>query len=300
MERDLNSPTPYSDLTRRNANPTPSTRTVAVAWLRKTHGWIGLWGATLGLLFGTSGIWLNHRNVLQLQQAQERSNFQVPLPDTPPVDAQTMAAWLQLTLSLPEQANNIRVEPSKPVPWAERAGKGDHRGDHGDHAAGQGSRGGDAERTRERDLDPGMQRRAADAASASAPMPAPAPPEAAASAAVVATAASAPKVLMQPEHWTINFGGPKATVQAEYWAGNRSVSVRRTENGFIATLTSLHKGIGMPVAWILLVDTLAGSLILLSLSGLALWVLTRRKRTVGFAIFGTALAVTAGLAIAHL
>jgi len=56
----------------------------------------------------------------------------------------------------------------------------------------------------------------------------------------------------------------------------------------------------MPVAWILLVDTLAGSLILLSLSGLALWVLTRRKRTVGFAIFGTALAVTAGLAIAHL
>ena len=56
----------------------------------------------------------------------------------------------------------------------------------------------------------------------------------------------------------------------------------------------------MPVAWILLVDTLAGSLILLSLSGLALWMLTRRKRTVGLAILGTALAVTAGLAIAHL
>ena len=281
MERHLNSPT----------------RVNAAIWLRKFHGWIGLWGATLGLLFGTSGIWLNHRNVLQLQQAQERSNFQVPLPDTPPVDAQTMAAWLQLTLSLPEQANNIRVEPARPVPWAERAGKGDR---HGERAAGQRSRGGDAERTRERDLDPGMQRRAADAASASAPMPVTAPPEAAASAAVAATAASAPKVLMQPEHWTINFGGPKATVQAEYWAGNRSVSVRRTENGFIATLTSLHKGIGMPVAWILLVDTLAGSLILLSLSGLALWVMTRRKRVVGLVIFGTALAVTAGLALAHL
>ena len=76
--------------------------------------------------------------------------------------------------------------------------------------------------------------------------------------------------------------------------------MRRTDNGVVATLTNLHKGIGMPVAWILLVDTLAGSLILLSLSGLALWMLTRRKRTVGLAILGTALAVTAGLAIAHL
>ena len=105
---------------------------------------------------------------------------------------------------------------------------------------------------------------------------------------------------MQPAHWTIVFNAPTAQVQAEYWVGNRAVSVRRTDNGVVATLTNLHKGIGMPVAWILLVDTLARSLILLSLSGLSLWVLTRRKRTVGFAIFGTALAVTAGLAIAHL
>ena len=26
-------------------------------WLRKFHGWIGLWGAVLGLLFGTAGLW---------------------------------------------------------------------------------------------------------------------------------------------------------------------------------------------------------------------------------------------------
>jgi uncharacterized protein len=56
----------------------------------------------------------------------------------------------------------------------------------------------------------------------------------------------------------------------------------------------------MPVAWILLVDTLAGSMILLSLSGLALWMLTRRKRALGLAIAASALAATAGLAIAHL
>lgn len=89
-------------------------------------------------------------------------------------------------------------------------------------------------------------------------------------------------------------------MQADYWVGNASVSVRRTDNGLVATLTNLHKGVGMPVAWILLVDTLAGSLILLSLSGVSLWLMTRRRRAVGLAILGTALAPTAGLALAYL
>ena len=216
-------------------------RTVVIAWLRKTHGWIGLWGATLGLLFGFSGIWLNHRAVLPLQPAAERANAQVALPDPAPADAQALATWLQASLALPRPANVVRAEASKPAPWADRAGKGKQRG--GDDA--------------------------------------------------VATP-------MQPARWTINFTTPKQQIQAEYWVGNHSVGVRRTDNGVVATLTNLHKGVGMPVAWILLVDTLAGSLILLSLSGLALWLLTRRRRTLGLALFGTAFALTTGLAITHL
>ena len=205
----------------------------AVNFLRKTHGWIGLWGATLGLLFGFSGIWLNHRAVLPLQPATDRHNSQLKLADPPPADAKALAAWVQQSLALPEAASNVRVEKARAAPWAE-------------------------------------------------------------------TAASGANGPMQPEHWTFNFNTPKAQIQAEYWVGNHAVSVRRTDNGIVATLTNLHKGVGMPVAWILLVDTLAGSLILLSLSGLSLWLLTRRKRTLGLAIFGTAFAVTAGLALAHL
>ena len=200
-------------------------------WLRKTHGWIGLWGATLGLLFGFSGVWLNHRAVLPLQPAAERNNTQLALPDPPPADAKAMGAWLQSALSLPQPAGNVRVEKARAAPWTE---------------------------------------------------------------------ASAPEAVMQPAHWTFNFNAPRSQIQAEYWLGNHTISVRRTDNGIVATLTNLHKGVGMPVAWILLVDTLAGSLILLSLSGLALWTMTRRKRTVGLAILGTALAVTAGMAIAQL
>jgi hypothetical protein len=205
-----------------------------VQFLRKSHGWIGLWGATLGLLFGFSGIWLNHRAVLKLPpMAQQQSMSQIALPDPPPADAKALAAWLQQALQMDKPASVVRSEPARPVAWAERG-------------------------------------------------------------------ASAPKPLMQPERWTVNFGGPRATIQAEAWAGNRSVSIRRVDNGLIATLTNLHKGVGMPVAWILVVDTLAGSLILLSLSGLTLWAMTHRRRTLGYLIFGAALATTAGVALSQL
>jgi len=215
-----------------------SRRATFVRWLRKAHGWIGLWGALLGLLFGTSGIWLNHRAVLQLPPvAQQRTNTQLALPDPAPADAQALAVWLQTALQLDAPATSVKVEPARPVAWAERGDKN--------------------------------------------------------------AAPSGPK-LMQPERWTIAFGGPKASVQVEAWAGNRSVSVRSIDNGLIATMMNMHKGVGMPVGWILLVDTLAGSLILLSLSGLTLWVLTHRKRTVGFVIFGSAFALTAGLLASRL
>jgi hypothetical protein len=257
MERHLSGriPTSTATMTEMTLAPVPDANTAApggaqgrtrrrarraalVQWLRKTHGWFGLWGATLGLLFGTSGIWLNHRALLQLPPvAQQRSNTQIALPDPAPASAQALALWLQTALQLDAPATSVRVEPARPVAWAER-------GDH--HAA------------------PGE-----------------------------------PK-LMQPERWSVSFGGPQATIQAETWAGNRSVNVRRIDNGLLGTLMNLHKGVGMPVAWILLVDTLAGSLILLSVSGLALWMLTHRRRVVGLLIFGSALALTTGLAISQL
>jgi hypothetical protein len=222
------------------------TRLRWVQWLRRTHGWIGLWGATLGLLFGFSGIWLNHRNILKLPPvAQTRSSTQIALPEPAPADAAALAVWLQAALKLPAPASTIKVDPVRPVPWAEKAEK-------------------------------------AGKADQSSPVEAAAPP------------------LMQPEHWTITFGGAQHSVQADTWLGNRSVSVRTTDQGVLGTLQNLHKGTGMTVPWILLVDTLAGSLILLSLSGLALWTLTHRKRAVGVAIFGTALAVTAGLTASSL
>jgi hypothetical protein len=193
-------------------------------WVRKTHGWFGLWGALLGLMMGVSGVWLNHRATLKLElPGQQQMNAQLALPDPAPATAEAMAAWLQDALKLERGPYNTRIERAHPTPWNRQ--------------------------------------------------------------------------LMQPERWTFAFGGPNRVVQVEYWAGNRSASVRTTSNGFIATLTNLHKGTAMPIPWILLIDTLAGSLIFLSLSGLILWWETNRQRTLGIAIFAMAATATVGLAL---
>ena len=202
-------------------------RLTFVQWVRRTHGWFGLWGALLGLMTGTSGVWLNHRAVLKLELPdQHQSTQRMVLPDPAPATAEAMAAWLQGALKVDRPPNTMRVERARPVPWA------------------------DGQRTPN-----------------------------------------------QPERWFFVFGGPNKLFQVEYWAGNKSLSVRTTENGFVATLTNLHKGTGMPIPWILLIDTLAGSLIFLSISGAILWWETNRRRRLGMAIFGVSVAATIGLAL---
>ena len=213
-------------------------RLAFVRWVRRTHGWFGLWGALLGLMAGTSGIWLNHRSVMKLDLPdQQQTSTQLAMPEPRPATADAMASWLQDALKVDRPATNVRVERSRPVPWAERGG-----------------------------------------------------PERSAEG----------RTAMQPERWTFVFGGPNKVIQVEYWVGNRSAGVRTTQNGFIATLTNLHKGTTMPAPWILLIDTLAGAMIFLSLSGVILWWETHRRRLAGIVIFGVSVAVTVALAMSPL
>lgn len=189
------------------------------------HGWIGLWGAVLGLLFGGTGILLNHRAVLRIPAAQAReTTVQVPLPQPAPRDPQALAAWLKSSLKLEPDPRAIRLEPARPVAWGDRS-------------------------------------------------------------------------LVQPARWSASFTAPSGEVQAEYWVGNSYVTLKRLDNNVFATLSNLHKGTGMGVAWVLLVDTLAGSIILLSLSGVVLWVLTNRRRAIGVAIGALSLLAAGSLAL---
>lgn len=201
----------------------------AAFWLRKMHGWIGLWGAVLGLIFGLAGVWLNHRAILKIPVAQQQTTSRIAVPQPAPATPADMVNWLRDVLPGADAPNTVRVEPARHAPWVE-----DNTG------------------------------------------------------------------VQQPEHWTIQFGGPRIRIRADYWRGNRNVNITRIDNGFAATLSNLHKGTGMSIPWILLVDTLAGSVIFLSISGVALWMLTNRRRIPGVVIVGTSVALTAALIISYL
>lgn len=201
-----------------------SARSRTLKTLRQIHGWLGLWGAVLGLLFGVSGVLLNHRAVLKIPAAKtQESTVQLPLPDVAPDTPRAFSAWLQKELQLTARPGRVREEPARPVAWGEQG-------------------------------------------------------------------------LMQPAHWTINFARPGGSVQADYWVGNRYVTVKRGENNVFAFLSNLHKGVGLGVGWVLLIDTLAGSIIVLSITGTLLWFGMNRRRQTGGVVVLAALAATVALA----
>lgn len=90
--------------------------------------------------------------------------------------------------------------------------------------------------------------------------------------------------LREPPRWRIELEGAQRSVLADYWVGNRFVEVRRAEANWIGTLTRLHMAIGVDAIWVLVADSIAGSLILLSLTGLALWTELRAWRVASVAV----------------
>lgn len=175
-------------------------------WLRKTHGWIGLWGAVLGLLFGSTGFLLNHRSAMKISAAEyEKSEIELALPQPIPANAEALAGWLQTQLAIKQAPLKVASEPPKQVTWAG-------------------------------------------------------------------------KQISQPALWKVDFHNPQHSFTAEYWVGNNFVTVKRQDANVFAFLTRLHKGVGMSTGWILLADSLAGSLILLSITGVLLWTKMRGSR----------------------
>ncbi|MGF6485551.1 PepSY-associated TM helix domain-containing protein [Paraburkholderia sp. JPY419] len=201
-----------------------SCRATFIKWLRNVHGWVGLWGAALGLLFGTTGFFLNHRGgPLRVSTGEPQvSVMQVPLPQPAPETPRELAKWLKQELKIAGDPGRVQKEPEHPVAWGDRS-------------------------------------------------------------------------VVQPEHWQLNFASPKENTSAEYWVGNNTVTVKRSANTFLAMLTNMHKGVGLSVGWVLLIDTLAGSLILLSLTGVLLWTELNKRKTVGLVLVAGSIAAAVAL-----
>lgn len=81
----------------------------------------------------------------------------------------------------------------------------------------------------------------------------------------------ADREVTQPARWTFNLQSPQRGVNAEYYLGNRFIKVETQDATPIGTLTRLHMSVGVSAFWVLLSDTIAGGLIVLSVTGLLLW-----------------------------
>lgn len=197
-------------------------------WLRNTHGWLGLWGAALGLLFGVTGILLNHRQVMKLPYAQyEVMQMELALPANQITSVEGLTHWLQSTLHIEKPPYKADSEPTKEIIW-------------------NGVR------------------------------------------------------VKQPALWKVDFHTPQYSLLAEYWVGNEFVSVKRQDANVFAFLNRLHKGVGMNAGWILLVDSLAGALIMLSLTGILLWTKMRRSRLVLTGLTGGSIVLAVFFSMASL
>jgi hypothetical protein len=177
-----------------------SRRAIFLTWLRNTHLYVGLWGAALGLLFGMTGLLMNHRAIMKIPvEKAVQTTAQLPLPEHGFASPKEMAAWLQNELQFtPAEKPLVRSQPARKVIWNDRE-------------------------------------------------------------------------VMQPERWSVNLMQPGRGVSAEYFVGNRFIKLDRMDATPIGTLMRLHKSEGINAFWVLLSDTIASSLILLSLTGLLLW-----------------------------
>lgn len=191
-----------------DARRTRSRRAIFLTWLRKIHLYVGLWGAALGLMFGVTGILLNHRAIMKIPvKYTVQKAVQIPLPETAFTSAQELAAWLQTELKFKAIAPPIiKIQPTKAVFWSEHE-------------------------------------------------------------------------FQQPERWAISLTRPGGGVNAEYFVGNRFVQLDQIDATPMGVLVRLHMSVGVSAFWILLADSIAGALILLSITGVLLWTQLHTIRT---------------------
>src|ERR1700744_1820328 len=94
LDTGLATPKPLAEKSR-------SRRFTFLKWLRKVHGWIGLWGAVLGLLFGVTGFLQNHRATMKIKVGTPAvSTVQIAVPNPPPASPRELAKFLRSELKL--------------------------------------------------------------------------------------------------------------------------------------------------------------------------------------------------------
>ena len=120
-------------------------RNVSYRWMRQIHLWIGAWGALATVVYGFTGLVLNHRfgdDAWPQGDSNEVARVELAVPATARTSAEALSLWLRDTQGL--DAQTIR----KGAPGGERGKSGQagqrRGGDQGGNRAGSDKSGGPA------------------------------------------------------------------------------------------------------------------------------------------------------------
>ena len=91
--------------------------------------------------------------------------------------------------------------------------------------------------------------------------------------------------------WKQAFNGVNGTLNVEYTPGSTAVKATRSEQNVWGVLKNMHKGSGMNWIWVLFIDTMAGGLIAMALTGALLWSRLHGPRLAALGIATTSLVV---------
>ncbi len=89
---------------------------------------------------------------------------------------------------------------------------------------------------------------------------------------------------VEAEKWSRAFTFVDGRVTVEYVPGSASVSVKHEGQSLLSTIKNMHKGAGLGIGWVLFIDTIAGALIAMSLTGFLLWTRLHGPRLLAGAI----------------
>ena len=100
--------------------------------------------------------------------------------------------------------------------------------------------------------------------------------------------------------WGRTFHLPDAKVSVTHAPGSAVVTATREAVGALGVLKNLHKGTGLGAAWVLLLDTIAGALVTMSVTGFLLWSRLHGPRLLAGALAGGAVVWAAAGAVPFL
>ena len=89
--------------------------------------------------------------------------------------------------------------------------------------------------------------------------------------------------------WEARFWGPNAIIEGYYRPAVGLLTLKKRDYTIGGILKEMHKGHGVGITWILLIDAVAGALLLMSLSGILLWTKLHGPRVAAVAIAGSCL-----------